>query len=86
MIIFLLQVFLKPVIEDRNMELARKCSELISDVSDGDCVHPYICISLFKWLYVYDMQFFLKIGSVQQEPTQGSKSTQRITKVQSSLG
>lgn len=28
------------------MELARKCSEIISDVSDGDCLHPYICISL----------------------------------------
>uniref|UniRef100_A0A8D0HHT0 Nebulette n=1 Tax=Sphenodon punctatus TaxID=8508 RepID=A0A8D0HHT0_SPHPU len=26
------KVFLKPVIEDRNMELARKCTELISDV------------------------------------------------------
>ena len=27
------------------MELARKCSEIISDVSDSDCLHPYICIS-----------------------------------------
>uniref|UniRef100_A0A7N4NZI5 Nebulette n=1 Tax=Sarcophilus harrisii TaxID=9305 RepID=A0A7N4NZI5_SARHA len=26
------KVFLKPVIEDRNMELARKCTELISDI------------------------------------------------------
>ncbi|KAJ7408306.1 nebulette [Pitangus sulphuratus] len=39
-------VFLKPVIEDRNMELARKCSELISDIhykeefkkSKGKCI------------------------------------------------
>uniref|UniRef100_A0A8C9N7U0 Nebulette n=1 Tax=Serinus canaria TaxID=9135 RepID=A0A8C9N7U0_SERCA len=38
--------FLKPVIEDRNMELARKCSELISDIhykeefkkSKGKCI------------------------------------------------
>lgn len=26
------------------MELARKCSELISDVSDGDYLRPYICV------------------------------------------
>ncbi|XP_033367510.1 nebulette isoform X2 [Parus major] len=40
------KVFLKPVIEDRNMELARKCSELISDIhykeefkkSKGKCI------------------------------------------------
>ncbi|KAM3679625.1 nebulette isoform 1-T1 [Ammospiza maritima maritima] len=40
------KIFLKPVIEDRNMELARKCSELISDVhykeefkkSKGKCI------------------------------------------------
>ncbi|KAM6412539.1 nebulette isoform 5-T8 [Pluvialis apricaria] len=40
------QVFLKPVIEDRNMELARKCSEIISDIhykeefkkSKGKCI------------------------------------------------
>ncbi|XP_064264513.1 nebulette isoform X3 [Passer domesticus] len=40
------EIFLKPVIEDRNMELARKCSELISDVhykeefkkSKGKCI------------------------------------------------
>ncbi|XP_009987842.1 PREDICTED: nebulette-like, partial [Tauraco erythrolophus] len=46
MITFLLQVFLKPVIEDRNMELARKCSEIISDIhykeefkkSKGKCI------------------------------------------------
>ncbi|XP_071591181.1 nebulette isoform X3 [Heliangelus exortis] len=39
-------VFLKPVIEDRNMELARKCSEIISDIhykedfkkSKGKCI------------------------------------------------
>lgn len=58
MITFLFQVFLKPVIEDRNMELARKCSEIISDVSDGDCLYPYICFSLFKWVYIYDTDFF----------------------------
>uniref|UniRef100_A0A803V081 Nebulette n=1 Tax=Ficedula albicollis TaxID=59894 RepID=A0A803V081_FICAL len=46
MITFLFQVFLKPVIEDKNMELARKCSELISDIhykeefkkSKGKCI------------------------------------------------
>uniref|UniRef100_A0A5F8GG24 Nebulette n=1 Tax=Monodelphis domestica TaxID=13616 RepID=A0A5F8GG24_MONDO len=27
------KIFLKPVIEDRNMELARKCTELISDIN-----------------------------------------------------
>uniref|UniRef100_A0A663LWX5 Nebulette n=1 Tax=Athene cunicularia TaxID=194338 RepID=A0A663LWX5_ATHCN len=40
------KVFLKPVIEDRNMELARKCSEIISDIhykeefkkSKGKCI------------------------------------------------
>uniref|UniRef100_U3JY37 Nebulette n=1 Tax=Ficedula albicollis TaxID=59894 RepID=U3JY37_FICAL len=40
------KVFLKPVIEDKNMELARKCSELISDIhykeefkkSKGKCI------------------------------------------------
>ncbi|XP_077644562.1 nebulette isoform X1 [Lonchura striata] len=40
------KIFLKPVIEDRNMELARKCSELISDIhykeefkkSKGKCI------------------------------------------------
>ncbi|KAK2536440.1 Nebl [Columba guinea] len=40
------RVFLKPVIEDRNMELARKCSEIISDIhykeefkkSKGKCI------------------------------------------------
>nr|XP_041570321.1 nebulette isoform X3 [Taeniopygia guttata] len=40
------KMFLKPVIEDRNMELARKCSELISDIhykeefkkSKGKCI------------------------------------------------
>ncbi|XP_064018601.1 nebulette isoform X3 [Pogoniulus pusillus] len=40
------EVFLKPVLEDRNMELARKCSELISDIpykeefkkSKGKCI------------------------------------------------
>ncbi|XP_068002508.1 nebulette-like [Melanerpes formicivorus] len=40
------EVFLKPVIEDRNMELARKCSEIISDIpykeefkkSKGKCI------------------------------------------------
>uniref|UniRef100_A0A8C3XC93 Nebulette n=1 Tax=Cyanoderma ruficeps TaxID=181631 RepID=A0A8C3XC93_9PASS len=40
------EMFLKPVIEDRNMELARKCSELISDIhykeefkkSKGKCI------------------------------------------------
>ncbi|KAI1242662.1 hypothetical protein IHE44_0000201 [Lamprotornis superbus] len=45
------KIFLKPVIEDKNMELARKCSELTSDVSDGDYLHPHICISFFKCLY-----------------------------------
>ncbi|XP_032932670.1 nebulette isoform X3 [Catharus ustulatus] len=40
------KIFLKPVIEDKNMELARKCSELISDIhykeefkkSKGKCI------------------------------------------------
>lgn len=40
------------------MELARKCSEIISDVSGGDCLRPYICMSLFKWVYIYYMDFF----------------------------
>ncbi|KAL2307305.1 hypothetical protein Nmel_000263 [Mimus melanotis] len=46
MITFLFQIFLKPVIEDKNMELARKCSELISNIhykeefkkSKGKCI------------------------------------------------
>lgn len=59
MITFFSQIFLKPVIEDRNMELARKCSELISDVSDGDYLHSYVCISFFKCFYNYDT-YFLK--------------------------
>lgn len=59
MITFLFQMFLKPVIEDRNMELARKCSELISDVSDGGYLHSHICISSFKCIYIYDT-YFLK--------------------------
>lgn len=59
MITFPFQIFLKPVIEDKNMELARKCSELISDVSDGDYLHLHICISFFKCLYIYDT-YFLK--------------------------
>lgn len=59
MITFIFQTFLKPVIEDRNMELARKCSELISDVSDGEYLHPHTCISFFKCIYIYDA-YFLK--------------------------
>lgn len=59
MISFLFQIFLKPVIEDRNMELARKCSELISDVSDRDYLHSHICISSFKCIYIYET-YFLK--------------------------
>lgn len=59
MITFLFQIFLKPVIEDKNMELARKCSELISDVSDGKYLHPHTWISFFKCIYIYDT-YFLK--------------------------
>lgn len=40
------QVFFKPVIEDLSMELARRCTELISDVSG---LKIFICFALPMW-------------------------------------
>lgn len=84
MITFLLQVFLKPVIEDKNMELARKCSEIISDVSSGDCLHPYICISLSSG-FIFVIYFF-QVCIVQRVPIQGSNiEAHKIIEKQSPL-
>lgn len=77
MITFLFQIFLKPVIEDRNMELARKCSELISDVSDGDYLHPHACISFFKCIYTYDT-YFLKYVQCSMCPSKAQIEQNKI--------
>lgn len=63
------------------MVLARKCSEIISDVSDGDCLHPYIYISLFKWIYIYVTYFFRYVQcSMCPSKTQVKKHTKVIEK------
>lgn len=41
---FSAQVFFKPVIEDLRMELARKCTKLISDVSDFSDFFFSLCV------------------------------------------
>lgn len=58
------------------MELARKCSEIISDVSDSDSLHPYICISLFSGFifttYIYLYSVVIQKYAMQHVPIQSS--------------
>lgn len=59
------------------MELARKCSEIISDVSDSDSLHPYICISLFSGFifttYIHLQSIFTQKCAMQHVPIQDTK-------------
>lgn len=71
------------------MELARKCSEIISDVSDSDCLHPCIYISLlngFIFTMCKHLQYiFTQIFIMQHVPIQGSNIKAQIIEKHSLL-
>lgn len=64
------------------MELARKCSEIISDVSDSDSFHPYIWISLSS-SFILTIHIFSDVCSAARaHPRLKYKSTQSNRKAQ----